>query len=518
MTDTHNFSPPGTLGDFFADTHFIRGVRGPVGSAKTSTMCMDILYQACRQVPSPEDGVRYSRELVIRASMKNLKKTTITTWMDWISTQRFGGDFTWGPPAEHHMRLEIAPGDFVDLLVSFQSIEGPPDIEDLDGYEVSRAWINAATECSFEVFAKVAERVNRFPRRQHGFCAFPGVRMDYNSPDADSWLYRMAELQRPANSRFWNQPPALFQDDDGPLVSLDGTHYCINTHGDPARGIPPADNLENLDARYYEQQVSVRTDDQVKVQLLNQYGFLLDGDPVHPLYNDDLHYAGHDLVAYPGLPLLMGFDCGPGGRPAAVIFQITPKGQMRVLDEIVTESFTSGPRFIDEKVVPHLTNHYPGFEVVVGGDRYRARGWGDPAGRAGEGYEETFFDYCKKKRLYIEPTHNHRNLVQDRVKALDTYLRLLIEGGKPGFLLSSKAPMVRAGLAGRYKFSKMKSGANREALRREPDKGPFSHPCEATEYGALGALGPQDEGSSVRLAAVNRLNASLRPVQSGVGY
>jgi len=482
MSDVIVFNEPASLRGFFEDSHFVRAIRGPVGSGKTSEMCMDIIAKAFRQAPSPRDGVRYSKELVVRTSMKNLKNTAITTWQHWVSARDFGGDFTWGPPATHHLRLDIGPGDLVDLIVIFQSIEGPPDIDDLDGFEVSRAWLNAASESEFEVFTKLCERVNRYPAKRDGGCSEPGVRMDYNSPDADHWLYRMAELQRPANARFYHQPPAMFQDDNGTLVSLDGTRYRVNTEGDAAKNILPADNIENLDARYYEQQVSVRTDDQIKVQLLNQYGFLLDGDPVHPLYSDDRHYAGHDLIAYPGLPLLLGFDCGPGGRPAVAIFQITPKGQMRVLDEIVTDSFTSGPRFIDERVIPHLTNHYPGFQVVIGGERYLARGWGDPAGRAGEGYEETFFDYCKKRKLYIEPTHNHQNLVGDRVKALDTYLKAGIEGGKPAFLLSAKCPMIRAGLAGRYKFSKMKTGANRDALRREPDKNDY---CVDLETEAL---------------------------------
>lgn len=520
------FIPPATLADFYDDRSTVRGVMGPIGGGKTVlAMCIDVLVKACRQKPSPVDGVRYTREAILRRTYSRVEEALLATWKEWIDPKVFRSPITGGMPMKHHLHFNQAahgqPDDIVDLEVVFMAgFEKPDDVEKLRGHEFGRIRLNEATEFSEDVFIKIRERANRYPRREHGFCTEPGVVLDFNAPDESHWLYKYMEMKTPAGWRFWRQPPAVLEDPHGSLESMDGTHYRLNDTGDPDKGILPADNLVNLPPGYYEEKVGGNTDSWIRVFLGNRFAFLRDGDPVHPAYNDDLHYAREDLEAYPGLPLLVSFDCGPNaGYPACVIFQVTPRGQMRVLDELWCDHYTGGVTFLDERVIPHLANYYPNFRVELGGHQWLARGWGDPAGRAGEGYEPTFFDECRKRNLHVEPTYDHQNLVSLRVGALDKFLTTLVDGGKPAFLLSSRCQMLRAGLGGQYKWDKFKTGANKGALRREPTKNLHSHPCEALEYGALGVRGRESDNQMARqLAQVQRLNRSLQPMQSGVGY
>ncbi len=56
--------------------------------------------------------------------------------------------------------------------------------------------------------------------------------------------------------------------------------------------------------------------------------------------------------------------------------------------------------------------------------------------------------------------------------------------------------MVRKGMAGRYKYRRMQVPGE-ELYSDKPVKNKFSHPCEATQYLALGAINtdlkPRDE-------------------------
>jgi hypothetical protein len=61
---------------------FVRGIRGPLGSGKSTGCSVEILRRSQMQQPSP-DGVRRTRWAVIRNSYPELKSTTIRTWQEW---------------------------------------------------------------------------------------------------------------------------------------------------------------------------------------------------------------------------------------------------------------------------------------------------------------------------------------------------------------------------------------------------------------------------------------------------
>ena len=97
------YKPDGdVIKQFMKDTSFFRGLRGPVGSGKSVSCCVEILRRALEQKPS-EDGIKRSRWAVIRNTNPQLKTTTIKTWLDWFPEQTWG-KFTWSVPYTHKIK------------------------------------------------------------------------------------------------------------------------------------------------------------------------------------------------------------------------------------------------------------------------------------------------------------------------------------------------------------------------------------------------------------------------------
>ena len=71
-----HYKPDGdTIKQFMKDTHFFRGIRGPVGSGKSVACCIEIFRRALQQEKNSE-GKRKSRWAVIRNTNPQLRTTT----------------------------------------------------------------------------------------------------------------------------------------------------------------------------------------------------------------------------------------------------------------------------------------------------------------------------------------------------------------------------------------------------------------------------------------------------------
>ena len=92
-----NYKPDGeVLKDFLRGDHFVRGIRGPVGSGKSVACCVEIFRRACQQEPA-KDGIRYTKWAVVRNTNPELRTTTIATWLQWFPESEWG-KFRWSPP------------------------------------------------------------------------------------------------------------------------------------------------------------------------------------------------------------------------------------------------------------------------------------------------------------------------------------------------------------------------------------------------------------------------------------
>jgi hypothetical protein len=420
---------------------FIRGLMGPIGSGKSVACCMEIMLKAAAQAPA-SDGVRYSRWVVIRNTYRELQDTTLKTWFDWVPEylgQWRAADMT------HTITQAMPDRTTLQLEVLFRALDRPEDIKKLLSLELTGAWINEAREVPRPVLDMLQGRVGRYPSARVGGPSWFGIILDTNPPDNDHWWYRLFEEERPSGWSLFRQPSGL---------SL------------------KAENLENLPPDYYKR-LQVGHDSQwIDVYVHGKYGFISDGRPVYPEYNDTLHAAADDLEVVPHEPLIVGLDFGL--TPAAVICQ-EHLGQFRVLDELVTERM-GAVQFAGE-LKRKLARDYPGLEV---------RFYGDPAGeQSSQTDEETVYQALYAHGIDAVPAPSNDFTI--RREAVVLLMGQLTMTGEPGFLISPRAKTFRKGMAGGYKYRRIQV-SNEERYQDKPDKGSiYSHVCDAGQYAVIGA-------------------------------
>jgi hypothetical protein len=246
------YKPPGPVAAAFMKSGaFVRAIRGPVGSGKSTACCAEIMRRACEQKPNKQ-GIRRSRWAIVRNTNPELKTTTIKTWLD-LFPEDVWGDFCWSVPYNHHLDFPLPDGSTVELEVLFLALDRPEDVKKLLSLELTGVFGNEARELPKAVIDGMTMRVGRFPSMREGGPSWYGVILDTNSPDEDHWwpilagespipeyitLEERLMLQKPDNWEFFSQPPAMLEEMDPGTKLVTG--YSINEG---------AENLKNLVAR-----------------------------------------------------------------------------------------------------------------------------------------------------------------------------------------------------------------------------------------------------------------------------
>ncbi len=97
------YNPPGQVAaEFHNSMADVRGIKGPVGSGKSSTCCMEIVKHSLKQ--TPHNGWRKARWAVIRNTYPELKSTTIKTWQTWFNDEL--APIRWDAPITAHMKIK----------------------------------------------------------------------------------------------------------------------------------------------------------------------------------------------------------------------------------------------------------------------------------------------------------------------------------------------------------------------------------------------------------------------------
>jgi hypothetical protein len=504
---------PSPTGDLFHRSHAsIKGVRGPIGSGK-SVMCVAEIHMRIL-AQEPYNGVRYSRWAVVRDTYPLLEATTMKTWSDWIPEFMPNGQ----PYCKiNHARPPTAlidcmspknDGTKIHAEIFFLALDRDEDEKKLLSLELTGVWVNEARTISKHLIDMAYSRtLGRYPPKRWVPATWYGMLMDTNPCDSDddvenielNWWYKLAEIVKPVGYDFFAQPPAIvplkYKDKDGKVTH---TEYRPN---DGTHGYAPAENVENLNLGYdYWLKLTAAKDPEwIKIYCMGQYGATMSGKPVYPEYNDSLHFVPQDLTLYGGIPLIVGIDFGR--TPAAAICQLSPRGQLRIIDEIVTRDM--GTRtFVNSLLKPMLFNKYAGVPYVL---------IGDPAGdQKGQSDETTCFDEMRNAGLKIQAARTNTRMA--RREALAGFMSREIQDGHPWFLVGNKCPSFRKGCMGGYHYRKL-NVAGRHVFSDEPEKNIYSHICEAAEYAALEA----ESSASGRFDSVNQIgqmsqNTKRRPV------
>jgi hypothetical protein len=449
-----------TVQRFMRSDAFIRGLRGPFGSGKSSGCVMDIINRCVRQRPST-DGVRRTKWAVIRNTNKQLEDTTVRTVLDWFPPHQFG---EYRPSDSRYLIKGITAGNReppCDIEFLFRALDRPEQVGNLLSLDLTGAWVNEAREVPWAVIEAVQGRVGRFPaRRDNGGATWSGLIMDTNPPDIDSKWFKFFEEEDHSEA-----VAVLAKIMPGLTVDTYAKQFV-----QPSGLSPAAENLTNLPLGYYQRMAVGKTKEWVRVYIQGDYGFDLSGKPVFEEYDDDLHCKECHTVD--GRPVYRGWDFGL--TPACTFSQLLPSGQWIVVDELVSSSM-GVDRFSDD-VLAHSALFYAGAEF---------RDIGDPAGmQRSQTDEKTCFQILQSKNIEIEPGQQG---LQVRLESIRKPLVTMIGKGKPQFLLHPRCKMLRRAFMGGYQWRKLKTAGERYST--EPDKNEFSHPMDALEYPATMIFG-----------------------------
>ncbi|WP_420588228.1 hypothetical protein, partial [Bacterioplanoides sp.] len=295
-------------------------------------------------------------------------------------------------------------------------------------------------------------RVGRYPPKRLGGPTRSCMIMDTNPPDDDHWWYRLAEMETPDNWEFFRQPPALIRNADGEWLNN-----------------PLAENVQNLAQGYdyWRNQVGGKSDQWIQVYIEGRYGTVMDGLPVYPEYSDTIHISEKPLEPE-DRPLILGWDFGL--TPACIIGQVTARGQLLLLGELVAERM--GLQQFSEIVVrPHLAENFPELPVGIS--------VGDPAGSA---ESQTDQQNCIQvlNDAGIPTISAPTNKIEPRLNAVRHFLTRMVDG-MPGILIDKRCRMIRKGFNGGYKYERVQVSGD-ERFRDKPCKNRYSHPHDGLQY------------------------------------
>jgi hypothetical protein len=476
VSNAINYTPPPTVKNFIKDFLpgglFYNWIIGPVGSGKTTGLFFKLAYMAQLQAPSPVDGIRRSRAVVVRNTMPQLKDTTIVSWNMWFKDGVAG---KWQATEKNFM---LKFGD-VECEVLFRALDTPDDIARVLSLEVTFAIIDEFVQVPREVIDALSGRVGRYPSKKDGGATNWGMWGSSNPGNEDDWWHdylfgKRAATPKSVGSLLW----ADYMLSRGDAGGKSENEYVDNTfyYEQPSGFSPEAENLVNLppykegDNSYYTNLADGKAKAWVRQYIETRWGYSNVGLPVLRSFNADIHVAKHSIkkFATPSRPLIVGFD--PGMNAAAIIGQQNLDGRLLVFGELCTEGM-GAVRFAREKLLPYLRGEFPQIPFII---------VPDPAANSRTPTNEaTVVGVLRGPPFHLNvDLVDMNNLLEPRIEAAEHYTARLVEG-EPALLVDPSCKRLIRALSGGWRFTIMRKG---DARSVEPEKNVWSHPADAFCY------------------------------------
>lgn len=457
-----------TMGDFMLSPKYVRVLAGPIGGGKSVCCAHTLMDWASQQRPNAQ-GIRKTRFLIVRNTADQLKSTTKKTIDDWFPPGVYG-EYK-ATEKTYYYRMKLEDGTLVQSEWMLIALDTPDDVRKALSLEATGLWGNECRELHPEVVDGLLMRVNRYPSMKDGGATRAGAIFDTNMPGEDTWWHEKME-NPPKNWSVHTQPEAVLPIEDwiekygkDPHESICGT----DTDGNVYVVDPDHDNYDNLAKDYYPNTMEGKTEDFINVYLRCRFGRNLGGMPVYDkTFKTHKHVAKKPLVPLrsDNYPLCIGLDFGR--TPAAVIGQLTPRGKVNILSEVIGENMGI-ETFVTKLLKPHLFERYAGIPCYVAPD---------PAGWQKSQVGET----CPVDVLIeqgfkvVRPPTNDPQMRIEAVEALltqssDSEARMQID--------AAACPVTTQGFKGGYKWKMNKVGEIEGVV---PLKNRFSHPHDAMQY------------------------------------
>jgi len=412
------------------------------------------------------EGKRRSKWFVVRNTYAELRDTTMKTWLRWFPENQYGQMFLSRP-----MRHEIRVGD-IELDVYFLALDGVEDVATLRSLEVTGVWFNELEFQKKAIFDEAQSRAGRFPSVGEGGTNWYGVIGDMNAPGSDNWVVQMTgEAPFPDEmtdddkaAMVWDprwgyfvQPGAVLD-----IYAADGktlVGYKVN---------PTAENIKWLPKGYYENMIPGKSRQFIKSRLQNKITFYVDGEPVWPMFNDEVHLTEGALHPLPGYEVWVSLDFGR--RPTALMAQrINGRVQCQFEFRMYgVSSTTYAPR-----LKQFLAEKYPG-------PNWQFRFCGDPKGQdRGQQTERTSYEIFASHGMVVMPAPVKNNNIPTRLAAVEYLLNNLVNGQSALLVSAFGCKTMAAALRGGYHTKKGALGDP------EPVKDKMSDIADCLQYLAL---------------------------------
>lgn len=510
-----HYWPTPTGVKFHASPAFFKCVIGCVGSGKTWMNWMEIVHRTAEFMPPMADGVIRARWVVMRNTYDELKSTTVATALNIFNGKGHNLlEMHMSPPLWGKLRMPSPKGEPMEIELLFRAMDSPNAEDHLLGLEISGVYANEAPQIPESAVDAATSRLGRYPPKdEDNGITFPslGVLMDGNPLDISNWVYKKMQ-KLPKNWEFFVQPPALLKVVD---PETNEVRYEDNVGQDPA--YPPAENVENHNEGFgYWRKMLGMSQDKIDRFVLCKWVTKKAGRPVYPEWVHEFHVAKKPLEFYRNLPVIIGQDFGR--TPCAVIGQVGLDGQMRILEEVVSDNMDI-ETFVTTKLRPLLINKY---EFIC----VRTMCFCDPAG-ADANQVDPLTMMIKMNNLGIHTEASpvtpygqkgYHNSSVTRINNVSEVLNRRI-GQAPAIIVDPSCKVLIDGFNGGYHYRRMRlDGADEEDAKYadEPDKKhPVSDVHDALQYWVCGVRNSGMDFSNPYADSAN--DADLAAVVSGAG-
>jgi hypothetical protein len=433
MSVSIDYTPEPIADAFLQSEKFYNFIVGPVGSAKTTAILFKIVYHASKQAPSPVDGIRRTRWVIVRNTMQQLKDTTLNSFFTWFKHGQAG---TWKASTNTFV-FRFAD---IEAEVLFRPLDTPDDVSRVLSLEVTGAILDEFVEIPKEIVESLSGRCGRYPSKKDGGATWWGMWGASNPGNEDDWWYTWLYDQKPSNMGFFIQPSGFS---------------------------PEAENIENLPGGrgYYTNLAEGKSPQWVKQFIEVKWGYSIRGKPIYTSFNPEVHVAKQPLQFNPHLPLVIGFDAGL--TPAAIFGQQDPQGRVLILRELTSENM-GARRFCREKIRPLLNREFRDADLVI---------QADPACGQRAQTDERSVRQVLEEELGVRVYPAHSNTLTDRLGAVDSLLTRLVEG-QAAYLVDPSCKVLIRGFTSGYRYPVNNKGVKGDS----PEKNAYSHPHDANQY------------------------------------
>lgn len=420
------------------DDSLVRCVVGPIGSGKSMGMIMELLRRARQQAPQA-DGVRYTRAVIVRNTMSQIRLSVLNDIREYLSPmiKLFTTDST------IQIRAPLEDGTSINSDWIMIPLDSKEDQQRLLSLQLTFAWVNELREVPIEIVAALLGRLGRFPSRANGGPSFHGLIADTNPWSTSSPFHERFVLKPVPGWKLFHQPG----------------------YG------PYAENLDNLPPNYYDALINDHDAEWTRVHVFGEWGSDLSGQAVYRRsFDPKTHVRDISPVLNPGRPVQVSMDFGR--TPCALITQVDNYGRLIVYEELTADD-EGLHQFVQERLKPKLMMPpYYGRHVFV---------VADPAGgHKSQVNEESPFDVLRAHGMLAYPAPS--NDIPPRLLAVEKLLRQTY-AGEPALQISRVGcPTLVRALGAEYKYKRRKDGS----LEDRPEKShPWSDVADALGYGAM---------------------------------